>query len=469
MRDLWQNAQDASFPRACPGDWMTSRNVLFVSRQRMVGGINGSSAYLLDLARAVRSAGMTPHLLQPSPDVAGRWPVLSMRPEMAVFASHRVRGLMGLGRRCWVTRPRVYFALGIALLRWLARSLGLGGTWVIDRPMPYAIAQPWGEADHRWLRRAAWGLGRVDIVIADYMFCTDGFADVPGVPTAIIMHDLFHARTGGTSDSVVSVDRETEIALLSRADTVIAIQSAEAEFLRREVPGVEIILAPLAVRSVPMASAGEEGRLLFVGSNTAPNVVGLEWFCTHVWPLVRIARPSAILEVAGTVSRGIAFRVPDGVRMLGLVDDLAPLYAQASVVVSPLTFGSGLKIKLVEAMAQGKAVVATSVTVQGVGDICASAVRVADMPEQFAAAIAALDADRTKRLALAEAALAVVSDHFAPERCHAPFVAWLKRSCGGGEAQGLAIPPADQNAAVAEKTTVDPAIDEPFLVEEKFG
>lgn len=454
---------------------MTNRHVLFISRQRLVGATNGSSTYLLDLARAVRRAGMVPHLLQPSPGIAGRWPVLSMRPEMAAFESHRIRGLARLGRHFVVLRPGVHLAVALALLRQWARRMGMKGAWMADRPMPYAIAQPWSAADHRWLRRAARRLADgagPGIAIADYMFCTEGFADLPAVPTAIVMHDLFHARSGGSADSVVAIDREMEIALLSRADAVLAIQAAEADFLRRNVPRVETILAPLAARPVPAAVPGQDGRLLFVGSNTAPNVVGLEWFCAHVWPQVRAARPGAVLEVAGTVARGVTRDVPEGVRLLGLVDDLAPLYTRASVVISPLTFGSGLKIKLVEAMAQGKAIVATPVTVEGVEAICSGAVRVAATAEHFAAAVIALDGDGPARLALAEAARRAVAEHFGAERCHAGFAAWLARCTGESVgAQGPDRLPSDpaQNEAVAENTTVDPAIDDPFLVEEKLG
>ncbi len=451
---------------------MTNRHVLFISRQRLVGATNGSSTYLLDLAKAVRRVGMTPHLLQPSPGVAGRWPLLSMRPEMEVFESHCIRGLVRVGRHFVVPRPGIYLAIAQALTRRLARKMGLNGAWVTDQPMPYAIAQPWSESDHRWLRQAAARLdngGGPHIAIADYMFCSEGFADVPGVPTAIVMHDLFHTRTGGQADSVVAIDREAEVTLLARADAVLAIQATEADFLRHNVPSVDTILAPLAVQPYPTAAAGgESGHLLFVGSNTAPNVVGLEWFCENVWPQVRRALPDAVLDVAGTVAHGFVSRVPEGVRLLGLVDDLGPLYANASVVVSPLTFGSGLKIKLVEAMARGKAIVATPVTVQGVEAICSDAVRVAATPEEFALAVIALDNDPSKRLVLASAARRAAADHFSAERCHADFSAWLAQSVG---AEGPdRSPEAElQNAAVAENTTVDPAIDLPFLVEEKLG
>ena len=58
--------------------------------------------------------------------------------------------------------------------------------------------------------------------------------------------------------------------------------------------------------------------------------------------------------------------------MLGRVDDLTPLYAGAAVAISPLRGGSGLKIKLIEALGQGKVIVATTTTLQGVTDIIGS-------------------------------------------------------------------------------------------------
>ena len=65
---------------------------IFVSRQRLIGATNGSSSYLLDIARSLRAAGLEPVLLQPSPDVMGRIPFYRARPEMAVFAEHDMLG-----------------------------------------------------------------------------------------------------------------------------------------------------------------------------------------------------------------------------------------------------------------------------------------------------------------------------------------------------------------------------------------
>jgi hypothetical protein len=96
-----QHGAAASRPLASKGQ------VLFVSRQRIVGRTNGSSAYLLDLASAVRRAGFTPHLLQPAPDLMGRWPVMRLRPEMNTFETHEIRGVLRLGTWVLARDPRV--------------------------------------------------------------------------------------------------------------------------------------------------------------------------------------------------------------------------------------------------------------------------------------------------------------------------------------------------------------------------
>ncbi|MFC0202810.1 glycosyltransferase [Novosphingobium soli] len=411
----------------------TQGHVLFVSRQRIIGRTNGSSAYLLDLAAAVRRAGFTPHLIQPSPDLMGRWPVMRLRPEMKAFETHRIRGVARLGSWVVTKDPGVCTdALRGLAVRAIAR-LGLEWRWLADRPRPYAIASAWTADDHEFVCSRA--MPEAGIVIADYAFQAEAFDSLPGRRTAIIMHDLFHSRSAGANgrDSVVQLDRSSEIALLSRAEAVIAIQADEAHFVADHVPGTRPILAPMAVAPVREPQPGESRRLLFVGSNTAPNVVGLKWLFEAVWPRLQARTSGCRLDVVGSVAAGFTGSVPAGVAFHGLVDDLSPFYTRAGVVVSPLTFGSGLKIKLVEALAHGKPVVATSVTLQGVEAQCAQAVLCADDPALFADAILSLD-EPERRNELGIAALRAAREHFSPEVCHAQFVAWLSERPHDGAA-----------------------------------
>ena len=418
------------------GNLAAAIHVLFISRQRLIGRTNGSSTYLLDLALSVRQAGMIPHLIQPSSSILGRWPLLRLSSVMSVFETHRIRGVWRLGSYVIAADWRIYLQAAWALSSRIARRLGAKGAWAKDRPAPYSISVAWSREDHAFLHQAS--LGIADVVIADYMFQVDGFESLanPEVPTAIVMHDLFHLWESISPDgrrlvSAALVDRDTECRLLGRADAVVAIQAAEARFVADHVPRTRVVLAPMAADPVDRPHPGDATSVFFVGSNTAPNVVGLKWFFDNVWPSIRAARPATRLSIAGTVAWAFPNGGPDGVRFLGLVDDLDLLYQETGVVISPLTFGSGLKVKLIEAMAHGKAIVATGVTLQGVEAECADAVARADTPTEFAAKVIALLSNDGARGALAASSLAAARQHFARDACYAAFVGWLGEASSG--------------------------------------
>ena len=146
--------------------------------------------------------------------------------------------------------------------------------------------------------------------------------------------------------------------------------------------------------------------------------------------------------------------VPKPGAHVGVVGRLDPFYATAAVVISPLTIGSGLKIKLVEALAQGKACVVTSTTLQGVEAQAAEAVRLADGAEDFAREVADLLADADMRARLGDRALQVVGTHFSAPAAHAAFTAWLRREDQASRPAtfdplsfGSEIPPAEAMAA----------------------
>ncbi len=409
---------------ATPRRTSAAGRVVVLSRQRVIGPTNGSSTYLLSLCRALKARGLSVEFLGPSPTTFGRWPWMRLTSDMAVFDRVRVRGGWRIGDLLIAQDPAV---LGAALLTTLERLLAKlklkSSGWV--KPAPYAVSAAAADVDRLYVAERARG---ARAILADYAFLTPlaPYALTPGAPCFVVMHDLFSSRTAsfaaaGAMDSVATLDPEREFELLSQADVVVAIQEAEAQAVSAANPNQRVIVAPLATTPVDAASPGEAPLLLFVGSNTAPNVVGLRWFFDKVWPAVRAEQPDAVLMVAGNVSRAFDV-VPPGVRMLGPVPDLDPLYARAAVVVSPLTTGSGLKIKVIEALGRGKAVVATSVSLQGVEDLLRSCVLRADDPELFAAHVVELLASADRRVALGEAALDRVRRSFSPEACYGEFL-----------------------------------------------
>jgi GT2 family glycosyltransferase/glycosyltransferase involved in cell wall biosynthesis len=406
------------------------RKVCLISRQRVVGRNRGSSTYLLSLCQALDRSGCDVHLLWPSPGTFGRWPAVVLRPEMALFRSIRVCGSIRLGPVLIATNPLIAARAALAVVGMVASRLGLPCKALL-RPAPYAISAPWTRADCLFVARHA--RARADVIMADYVFLTEAIPYVlrPDAQSVVIMHDLFSSRSSlfdkfGAEDSVARLDAATEMTMLARADAVVAIQADEAADVRRWLSDHTVITAPMATTPVGEPQPGAPSAVLFVGTETAPNALGLRWFIAAVWPAIRAAMPDAELLVAGTVGRTVAMP-PPGVRLLGSVADLAPLYREAAVVISPLQVGSGLKIKLVEALGHGKAVVATTVTVQGVDATVRSAVVVADEPAMFAAGVVRLLTDRTLRAAYGAAALAFARTHFSAEACYGEFLDFINR------------------------------------------
>jgi len=402
------------------------RPIVLLSRQRLIGSTNGSSTYLLALCRGLKAAGHTIHLLQPSPVVFGRWPFLTLKPEMDIFASHAIRGGLRIGRTIFCVRPWVWIEAGRGVAAQLLAKARLPHAFLGAKRAPYNIAAPWSAEDFVFTA-ANTPAGGCD-VLTDY-----GFQNVllpytlHQKTTAVVMHDLFFRRTDqftakGAEDSVATLTEAQEMRLLGLADVVVAIQYEEAAYITPRIPQSRVVTVPMGVDAVEQAYPGQGRELLFVGSNTAPNVIGLKWFFDEVWPAIRQGAPDVALTVAGNIARAFPDGGPEGVSFLGMVDDLGPLYARAAVVVSPLTVGSGLKIKLIEAMAAGKALVATPVTLQGVESLVEGAVARADTPEAFAQETLALLGDPQRRAQLAARALATANDHFGVEAACRPLV-----------------------------------------------
>lgn len=407
--------------------------ICVLSRQRLIEGTNGSTAYLLSLCRTLRQSGFKLQLVCPSPAVLGRVPLLRVAGDGDVFDQIKIRGTYHIGHMFIARDPHVFVAAIVAISDRIARRIGVSILSSLVHPAPYAVGVQWTAEDFLFVAKTTGGVA--DIVLADYGFLTPGipFASRPGAASAVVMHDLFSSRKQGFNairmpDSVASLDVMSEAALLSKAKLVIAIQPDEAAAARRMLPeGHDVVVAPIALQPVRTAQAGEGGGLLFVGSGTAPNVDAMHWFLAKIWPLVYARHPAAQFTLAGTVCDKLSEKTQrPGVVLLGRVADLGPLYRRADIVIAPLRVGSGLKIKLVEALAHGKPVVATSVAAQGVEQLVAGAVALADSPQNFANVIVRLLTNPQERKTRALASLAVAERNFSPWAAYGDVVGHLQ-------------------------------------------
>ena len=265
---------------------------------------------------------------------------------------------------------------------------------------------------------------RPKAVIAEYVFATPCLREVPpGVLKLVDTHDMYSRRD---PEEPYYCSTEEERAYLLSADVVIAIQHNEADHFRSLVPERRVVTVGIDYEVVPHNEVGEDYKntVLVVGSNNPANLAGLKAFCEHAWPLVCDGNPRAELLVAGKIGGALSNNVPK-VRVLGWVDNLQALYRQSAVVINPTTTGTGLKIKTVEALCNGKPLVATPNAVEGLAFEGVAPFIVCDNWPEFAEAIVSLLENDNRRLALQESALRYAQAHFAGRKVYAQLKAIL--------------------------------------------
>jgi len=339
--------------------------------------------------------------------------------------TYRARGLVDVCGIQVVVSPTL-------LLRWVAwaafRSAPRGLQGVVDRvrtaarsgrAVDHNLGTPLQPARSAYVR-AVLEQERPDVVLFSGPFSVPDPLELPASTRAVglICHDVVSERAAdlrrhGYRVSPAEFGAEAEAAAMGGMTVVVAIQWDDAEVFRTMAPpGTEVVVCPVAVDAVPPTDDAVADQVLFIGSGSLPNVVGLRWFLDACWPDVRSSRPDARLHVVGTVCARIG-SVPAGVVLRGEVANLANEYARASVVVVPLLAGS--EVKIVEAVCHGSAVVTTSVGAQGLSRLTPSPFVQADTAEDFGAAVVRVLADPSYR-GLLEAAAVAVAPVFSPRR-----------------------------------------------------
>ena len=180
-----------------------------------------------------------------------------------------------------------------------------------------------------------------------------------------------HARVSGNANILrrALAMKQAELAAAARSDLVIAISEADAAVFRAGAPTARVEVITLAgpePRDDAPGPAHREGAF-YVGNFEAwPNIDAMEHLIGDILPAIRDERPEFGLSIAGSGRPGLldALAGP-GVEILGYVPDLRASFDAARMFLVPLRAGSGIKGKVLNAMANGLPVVATPVAVEG--------------------------------------------------------------------------------------------------------
>lgn len=211
----------------------------------------------------------------------------------------------------------------------------------------------------------------------------------------------------------ITCSSEEEKGLLEKADVIIAIQQNEQRKFQELLPGKRVICIP-HLGEIVRASTGElpvKPTIGFVGSAHAGNF-GILKFIRHCWPFIRQEEPSSTLVVAGSVGNLVTKSEDEHIQVRSYVADISSFYHSLTMVICPIQMGTGLKIKLVEALLHGKAVVATPTAVEGLPETGIAPYAVANEWQEFSQKILQLMRDATYRQHIEANALVYGEENF---------------------------------------------------------
>ena len=206
----------------------------------------------------------------------------------------------------------------------------------------------------------------------------------------------------------------------ARFDRCLAVTPVDAAQLRELSPSANIDVLPDGVDTDYFQPdpryAPEDQRVVTTGDYSwGPTRDGLLFLCREVWPEVRQRRPEARLTIVGRNIPEEVIRGADqkGLDIAGYVEDVRPEILRGTLFIAPTRVGSGIRIKILEAMALGRPVVATTIGAEGIAAADGHDLRIADSHMELAGAIEELLDDRDVREKMAAAALELVRSRYA--------------------------------------------------------
>ncbi|MBN2185756.1 MAG: glycosyltransferase [Candidatus Krumholzibacteriota bacterium] len=216
----------------------------------------------------------------------------------------------------------------------------------------------------------------------------------------------------------------------ARFKTILTVTDKDTQILKREYVDrkKQISTLPISLDLEEFSGKGRsraKDRLLITGTHISDfNRDALRYFILDVMPELRKRRPSVYLVVTGSIlAEDRAFLSGADIEYTGYVEDLAACLAEAAVMVLPLRFGGGIRIRMLEAAAAGTPVVSTPKGVEGMGLTSGKEYLEAESPHEMADSIIRLLDDPVLAGSIGRNARAWVEKHYSradyPERLEA--------------------------------------------------
>ena len=256
---------------------------------------------------------------------------------------------------------------------------------------------------------------------------------VPEARIVLDSHDVLHRRcaqfTAAGYRHWLQINEQEEIEAARRFDVILAIQEVEADWFRRAAP--QAIVLPVGhsfdfSKIKPKWYTSPERKFVvgYLGSNNGSNIDAITAFVKLAWPKIVAANKSVELLIGGTIvdaeSVGQCSAEPH-VRLQRNFASLDAFYGEVDLVINPVRFGTGLKIKTVEALAHGRPVITTSAGRIGIPssfeETCVAVEQIEEMSEPIVARLS----DPTTLLDMSRRTFEMARTEFSDERILGEF------------------------------------------------
>ncbi|MEQ1794001.1 MAG: glycosyltransferase [Nitrospira sp.] len=250
------------------------------------------------------------------------------------------------------------------------------------------------------------------------------------IPTVLTHHNiesqLMERRSGAESSLLARLylQRETkkllayEAAMSGTFDVNVFVSNTDEKTLMERVPSLRTAIVPngVDIEYFSPSQGSDLPALIYTGGmNMFANRDAVMFFLKDIWPLIKQRVPDVRFFAVGQDPPKdlVALAAIDPqIVVTGYVSDIRPLVRDASVYVVPLRVGGGTRLKVLDAMAMGKAMVSTSIGCEGLDVRPDEHLLVGDTPQQFAENTVMLLGDRSRRLELGRAARELVERRY---------------------------------------------------------
>ena len=239
-------------------------------------------------------------------------------------------------------------------------------------------------------------------------------------------HDIVSERTSKALENgfihAFSLTIDEEIALFQKYDAVISIQKNELQLVIQWIGVDRSIYMPMPQVTNANPIRNTVKNIGMIGSNWHANVAGLDNFLKNVWPKLDA---HLHLNIYGGVGKHFAEVKLKNVTFHGFQQDLESCYENLDLMINPVNYGAGLKIKSIEALAHGLPLVTTKEGASGIESLNGSGLLIAKDSADFAKKITQLVYDHPARVRLAINGLNHIKTHFNKTVCFRELADYL--------------------------------------------